>query len=83
MHLIQINSFNIDKINKKFDLNVNFLSEYHNRQQIKNNIASIIGHRYLLLTATHSLRSSPSGNNTANLKLPEPSVAAACFIRSY
>lgn len=39
--------------------------------------------QYLLLTATHSLRSSPSGNKTANLKLPEPRVAAACFIRSY
>lgn len=38
---------------------------------------------YLLLTATHSLRSSPSGSSTANLRLPEPRVAAACFIRSY
>lgn len=40
-------------------------------------------HWYLLLTATHSLRSSPSGSSTANLRLPEPRVAAACFIRSY
>ena len=38
---------------------------------------------YLLLTATHSLRSSPSGSDTASLRLPLPSVAAACFIRSY
>lgn len=37
----------------------------------------------LLLTATHSLRSSPSGSMTAERRLPEPSVAAACFIRSY
>lgn len=37
----------------------------------------------LLLTATHSLRSSPSGNATAFRKLPEPNVAAACFIKSY
>lgn len=38
---------------------------------------------HLLLTATHSLRSSPSGSNTASLRFPEPRVAAACFIRSY
>lgn len=37
----------------------------------------------LLLTATHSFKSSPSGNITANLKFPEPKVAAACFINSY
>lgn len=37
----------------------------------------------LLFTATHSLRSSPSGKATALRKFPEPSVAAACFIRSY
>ena len=36
-----------------------------------------------LLTATHSLRSSPSGSWTASRRLPEPSVAAACFIKSY
>lgn len=38
---------------------------------------------YSLLTATHSLRSSPSGSATAFRRLPEPNVAAACFIRSY
>lgn len=38
---------------------------------------------YLLLTATHSFKSSPSGNITASLRFPEPSVAAACFIKSY
>lgn len=37
----------------------------------------------LLFTATHSLRSSPSGKATAFRRLPEPNVAAACFIRSY
>jgi hypothetical protein len=37
----------------------------------------------VLLTATHSLRSSPSGSITASRKLPEPKVAAACFISSY
>uniref|UniRef100_A0A6B0UET4 Putative secreted protein n=1 Tax=Ixodes ricinus TaxID=34613 RepID=A0A6B0UET4_IXORI len=36
-----------------------------------------------VLTATHSLRSSPSGSMTASLRFPLPSVAAACFIRSY
>jgi hypothetical protein len=36
-----------------------------------------------LLTATHSFWSSPSGSITANLRLPDPSVAAACFIKSY
>lgn len=30
-----------------------------------------------VLTASHSFRSSPSGNNTAPRKLPEPSVASA------
>lgn len=37
----------------------------------------------LLLTATHSFKSSPSGNITASRKFPEPRVAAACFIKSY
>lgn len=37
----------------------------------------------LLLTATHSFKSSPSGSITANRKFPEPNVAAACFIKSY
>lgn len=37
----------------------------------------------ILLTATHSLRSSPSGSMTARRKFPEPKVAAACFIKSY
>lgn len=36
-----------------------------------------------LLTATHSFWSSPSGSITANLRLPDPRVAAACFIKSY
>lgn len=35
-----------------------------------------------VLTATHSLRSSPSGSMTASLKFPDPRVAAACFIKS-
>lgn len=43
----------------------------------------ILTNFYLLLTATHSFKSSPSGSITANLKLPDPSVAAACFIKSY
>lgn len=43
----------------------------------------VIQFNYLLFTATHSLRSSPSGKATALRKFPEPSVAAACFIRSY
>ena len=38
---------------------------------------------HLLLTATHSLRSSPSGSITASRRFPLPSVAAACFIKSY
>ncbi len=38
---------------------------------------------YSLFTAIHSLRSSPSGNITASRRLPLPSVAAACFIKSY
>ena len=38
---------------------------------------------YLLFTATHSFRSSPSGSITACLKFPLPRVAAACFIKSY
>lgn len=38
---------------------------------------------YILFTATHSFKSSPSGSITASLKLPEPRVAAACFIKSY
>jgi len=37
----------------------------------------------LLLTATHSFRSSPSGSMTASRRFPEPNVAAACFIKSY
>lgn len=37
----------------------------------------------LLLTATHSFKSSPSGSATAFLKFPDPNVAAACFMRSY
>lgn len=37
----------------------------------------------LLLTAIHSLRSSPSGNMTACLKFPLPSVASACLSSSY
>lgn len=36
----------------------------------------------LLFTATHSFKSSPSGSATALRKLPDPNVAAACFIRS-
>lgn len=39
--------------------------------------------KYLLFTATHSLRSSPSGSCTALRRLPDPNVAAACFMRSY
>ena len=35
-----------------------------------------------VLTATHSSTSSPSGSSTANLRLPDPKVALACFIRS-
>lgn len=37
----------------------------------------------LLLTATHSFKSSPSGNMTAIRRLPLPSVASACFNSSY
>lgn len=37
----------------------------------------------LLLTAIHSLRSSPSGSITACLRLPLPRVASACFRSSY
>lgn len=37
----------------------------------------------LLLTATHSLRSSPSGSMTAMRRFPLPSVASACFSNSY
>lgn len=37
----------------------------------------------ILFTATHSFRSSPSGNMTASRKFPLPRVAAACFIKSY
>lgn len=36
-----------------------------------------------VLTAIHSLRSSPSGNITACLRLPLPRVASACFKSSY
>ena len=36
-----------------------------------------------VLTATHSLISSPSGNMTACLRFPEPSVAAACLTTVY
>lgn len=36
-----------------------------------------------LLTAIHSLRSSPSGSITACLKFPLPSVASACLSSSY
>lgn len=36
-----------------------------------------------VLTAIHSLRSSPSGNMTACLRLPLPRVASACFKSSY
>lgn len=36
-----------------------------------------------LLTAIHSLRSSPSGSMTACLRFPLPSVASACFSSSY
>lgn len=39
--------------------------------------------RNLLLTAIHSLRSSPSGNITACLRFPLPRVASACFKSSY
>ncbi len=39
--------------------------------------------KYILFTATHSLRSSPSGSMTAWRKFPLPSVTAACFMRSY
>lgn len=38
---------------------------------------------YSLLTAIHSLRSSPSGSMTACLRFPLPSVASACFSSSY
>lgn len=37
----------------------------------------------LLLTATHSFKSSPSGSITAIRRLPLPSVASACFSSSY
>lgn len=37
----------------------------------------------LLLTATHSFKSSPSGNMTAIRRFPLPSVASACFNSSY
>lgn len=37
----------------------------------------------LLLTAIHSLRSSPSGSITACLRFPLPRVASACFKSSY
>lgn len=37
----------------------------------------------LLLTATHSFKSSPSGNMTAMRRFPLPSVASACFNSSY
>ena len=36
-----------------------------------------------LLTAIHSLRSSPSGSMTACRRFPLPSVASACFSSSY
>ena len=39
--------------------------------------------KYSLFTATHSFKSSPSGSITASRRFPLPSVAAACFIRSY
>lgn len=34
----------------------------------------------LLLTASHSFRSSPVGSLTASLKFPLPSVASICFL---
>lgn len=37
----------------------------------------------LLLTAIHSLRSSPSGSATASRRFPLPSVTAAWRIKSY
>lgn len=46
-------------------------------------IRDIYKNEHSLLTATHSFWSSPSGSITANLRLPDPSVAAACFIKSY
>ncbi|RNA18992.1 hypothetical protein BpHYR1_038873 [Brachionus plicatilis] len=38
--------------------------------------------KILLLTATHSFISSPSGSITASLRLPLPNVVEACFTRS-
>lgn len=38
---------------------------------------------YLLFTATHSFKSSPSGSMTAMRRFPLPSVASACFNSSY
>lgn len=39
--------------------------------------------QFLLLTAIHSLRSSPSGSMTAIRRFPLPSVASACLSSSY
>jgi hypothetical protein len=38
-----------------------------------------ISKKSLLLTASHSLSSSPGGSRTASLKLPLPKVASICF----
>lgn len=40
---------------------------------------NIWGMQNLLLTASHSLRSSPGGNRTASLKFPLPKVESMCF----